>query len=88
MPCSTIFDTLDLWTDPHYLKTRRLVEMVEHAAAGPVQVLRNPVLRPNSQAPPGGLSPLLGGHTGEVLAVELGLSAKEMAKLRGAGAIG
>ena len=85
VPCSAIFDTLDLFEDPH-LKERKLIHTVEHATAGPVKVFRNPVLMPGSQAPLKA-APLLGEHTDEVLAKDLGLSAVEIAELRAIGAI-
>ena len=86
VPCSAILDSLDLWTDPHLVE-RGLVQTVQHPAAGEVRIFRNPVLMPDSQAPLAP-SPLLGEHTAEVLAVDLGLSEGQIAKLREAGVVG
>lgn len=86
VPCSAILDTRDLFEDPH-LKERQLVHTVEHKTAGPIRIFRNPVLAPSSQAPLQA-APLLGEHTAEVLAHDLGLDAARLAALRESGAIG
>jgi crotonobetainyl-CoA:carnitine CoA-transferase CaiB-like acyl-CoA transferase len=60
-----------------------MVQVVEHPERGPMEILGNPiridhehtVLKP---------SPLLGEHTAEVLACELGLGADEIGELRAA----
>lgn len=85
VPCSAVFDTLDLFTDPHLVE-RRLIQTVQHASAGPVKVFRNPVLMPESQAPLSA-APLLGQHTAEVLASDLGLQSPAIEALREAGVI-
>ncbi len=86
VPCSAVLDTLDLFNDPH-LKERKLVHTLQHKTAGEIKVFRNPVLMPNSQAPlqP---APLLGEHTDEVLASDLGFDTAKLAALRESGALG
>jgi formyl-CoA transferase len=80
VPISAIFDTADVFADPH-LKARGFFETVAHAEAGEVTLMRSPLRLPESEvalrAPP-----LLGEHTGEVLQQELGLSADEVGRLR------
>lgn len=85
VPCSAVFDTLDLFRDPHLVE-RKLIHTVEHTTAGPVKVFRNPVLMPESQAPLKA-APTLGQHTDEVLASDLGFGAADLAALRDAGII-
>jgi formyl-CoA transferase len=86
VPCSAVFDTLDLWNDRH-LKERDFIQTVEHPVAGTVELMRNPIRMSGSQVPlqP---SPILGAHTDEVLSTALGLSPADLESLRSAGAIG
>jgi len=86
VPCSAVLDTVDLFRDPH-LVARGLIQTVEHPTAGAVQLMRNPVLMPGSQAPMRA-APLLGADTSAVLAADLGLDAATLASLRESGAIG
>jgi crotonobetainyl-CoA:carnitine CoA-transferase CaiB-like acyl-CoA transferase len=78
-------DTLDLFTDPH-LKERGLIHDIEHDEAGPRTVMGNP-LRMSGSNVQVRAAPLLGKHTDEVLAADLGLDAASVAKLRECGAI-
>jgi len=72
VPCSYVFDTMDLFEDEH-LKERGLVQTVQHPVAGPVQLMRPAMIMPGLE--PIGRSPLLGEHTDEVLSEFLGLDA-------------
>jgi formyl-CoA transferase len=85
VPCSYVFDTLDLFTDPH-LQERELVHTVEHPVNGEVRLMRMPLLLSDSQVPlrP---SPLLGQHTAEVLARDLHYDAERLGRLQAAGVI-
>ena len=85
VPCSAVMDTLDLFTDPH-LKERGLIHDIEHDEAGPRTVMGNP-LRMSGSNVQVRAAPLLGKHTDEVLAADLGLDAASVAKLRECGAI-
>jgi formyl-CoA transferase len=70
VPCSYVFDSMDLFTDPHLTK-RDFILTVDHPENGPVQLMRHPLRMPG--AAPQDRSPLLGEHTREVLASVLGL---------------
>ena len=70
VPCSYVFDTMDLFEDEH-LKARGLVQTVQHPVAGDVQLMRPAMIMPGLE--PVGRSPLLGEHTDEVLSEFLGL---------------
>jgi crotonobetainyl-CoA:carnitine CoA-transferase CaiB-like acyl-CoA transferase len=72
VPCSYVFDTMDLFEDEH-LKERGLVQTVQHPVAGPVQLMRPAMIMPGLE--PIERSPLLGEHTDEVLSEFLGLDA-------------
>jgi formyl-CoA transferase len=69
VPCSYVFDTLDLFTDPH-LEARDFIVEVDHPDNGTVKLMRHP-LRMRGVVPQE-RSPLLGEHTREVLASTLG----------------
>ena len=85
VPCSATLDTLDLFTNEH-LKARDFIQEVEHAEAGTVKVMRNPIRMSESNVPMKA-APLLGEATDRVLAHDLGLSADELSALREDGAI-
>ncbi|MPZ99946.1 MAG: formyl-CoA transferase [Dehalococcoidia bacterium] len=86
VPCSKVFDTLDLFTDAH-LQARGFVQTVEHPVNGPVQLWANPVRMSESNVPVG-RSPLLGEHTDAVLNECLGLSEADITALRESGVVG
>ncbi len=85
IPCGPINTVPDLLGDEHYRSRGNVVEQ-NHARAGLVQSLANPVHFSEAPAayrlPP----PALGEHSEQVLA-ELGYSAAEVARLRAAGDI-
>ena len=86
VPCSAVYDTVDLWTDRH-LRERDFIQTVEHPHVGPVQLMRNPI-RMSASDVPLGPSPFLGAHTADVLHAALGLTDEQLADLRACGAIG
>ncbi len=85
VPISAVLDTHDLFNDPH-LASRDFIHTVEHPSEGPVDLMRWPPLMSESEVPIVA-APLLGQHTDEVLAAELGLDEGEVAALRESGAI-
>lgn len=80
VPVSAIFDTTEIFTDPH-LRTRGFFQTVSHPEAGEV-TLMSPSIRLPESAVPLVRPPLLGEHTDEVLSQELGLEDSEIARLR------
>jgi crotonobetainyl-CoA:carnitine CoA-transferase CaiB-like acyl-CoA transferase len=81
VPCGAVRSVPEVLADPQLL-ARRMIEVVEHASAGPLKVLGVPMRlsgTPGSvRMPP----PQLGQHTAPVLR-SLGVSDGEMAQLRG-----
>ena len=86
VPASAVLDTGDLYRNPH-LASRGFVHEVEHPAAGTVKLLGWPPRMSASRVPikP---APLLGEHTREVVAADLGLAGAELDALAGDGTIG
>ena len=86
VPASAVFDTLDLFNDPH-LNARGFVKTIEHETLGSVRLLGWPPRMSASEVDieP---APFLGGHTDEVLAEDLGLGAEEIEALRRGGVLG
>ena len=85
VPCSAVLDTRDLFNDPQ-LVARDFIKTVEHAALGPVRVLGWPARLSASEVPIVA-SPLLGDHTDEVVAADLGVNEAEVKGLRDRGTI-
>ena len=85
VPSSATLDTTELFTDPH-LAARGFIQTVPHPTAGEVTLMSNPL---RMSASPTNLraAPLLGQHTAEVLAADLGLTGPELDALRDEGAI-
>jgi len=85
-PCSAVLDTAELFSDPH-LAARGFIQHLQHEQAGEVQVMRNPVRMSECEVPMRA-APVLGAHTDDVLAADLGLSAETLTALREAHVIG
>ncbi len=85
VPCSAVLDTKDLYDDPH-LNARGFVHTIEHPQHGPVRLL-GWAPRMSASDIPIERAPLLGEHTVEVLASEIGVGADEIAALRQAAII-
>jgi formyl-CoA transferase len=85
VPISAVFDTHDLFTDPH-LTERGLIQRVVHPTEGPIDLMRWPPLLSQSEVPLAA-PPLLGQHTEEVLRADLELSEEEFARLVDAGVV-
>ena len=86
VPVSAVNDTVDLFKDKH-LQARGFVQEVAHESRGQIRLLGQPIRLSASQVPLQA-APLLGKHTDEVVAADLGLSAAELDELRAAGAFG
>jgi formyl-CoA transferase len=80
IPAGATYDSGDIFNDPH-LKQRGMIQVIDHPERGKVETIGNPIRidhEPTQLTP----APLLGAHTEEVLACELGLSTAEIAELR------
>ena len=86
VPASAVFDTKDLFDDPH-LNQRGFVQSLEREGQSDVRVLGWPV-RMSKSSVEIEAAPLLGWHTDEVLAAELQLAPDELDELRAGGVIG
>ena len=85
VPASAVLDTKDLYENPH-LNSRGFVHEVEHAVHGNIKLLGWPA-RMSESSVALSAAPLLGQHSGEILAEDLGLDADELAELVGAGVV-
>ena len=83
---SQVYETKELFTDPHLL-ARDFVHEVEHAVHGNVRLLGWSARMSKSHVDIEA-APLLGEHTDEVLAEDLGLSVEDICELRSEGSIG
>jgi crotonobetainyl-CoA:carnitine CoA-transferase CaiB-like acyl-CoA transferase len=86
VPAAPINDLSEVFADPQ-VRARALVQHLEHPAAGPIPLVRQPVLFDGqalfSERPP----PRLGEH-GEAILRELGHGPAELARMREEGVIG
>lgn len=86
VPASAVFDTLDLFNDPHLLE-RGFVNTLEHETLGPIRLLGWPARMSASEVEMKS-APFLGRHTDQVLSEDLGLSGDEIRELRRSGILG
>jgi len=86
VPCGPINRIDEVFADPQAI-ARGLTIAMNHAAVGPLNLVTSPLRL--SATPPEYRSapPLLGEHTAEVLSGILGLTAAQIADLRGAGVV-
>ncbi len=86
VPCGSVRDVAEVLTDPH-LDARRMIEVVEHAAAGTMRVLGVPIKLSDTPGRVRTAPPTLGQHTTAVLRDDLGLPEHDLDALRGNGVI-
>jgi formyl-CoA transferase len=86
VPAGAVMDSGDIFNNPH-LKARGFLHVQEHPKRDAYEILGNPI---RLSASPTTLrrAPLLGEHTDQVLAQELGLSEAEIGELRARKAVG
>jgi len=87
VPCGPINDLAQVFAEPQ-VQHRKLRFDLPHPAGGQVPQVRNPVLFSRTVLKYRDPPPLLGQHTDEVLASELGVTADELRRLRTDGVIG
>lgn len=86
VPASAVLDTSDLYQNPHLVE-RGFVHEVDHEAHGPVKLLGWAPRMSESHVPIKA-APLLGSHTKEVLATDLGLTETALEELVTTGIVG
>ena len=86
VPASAVLDTKDLFDNPH-LMARGFVREVDHDVHGRIKLLGWPA-RMSASDVPLQAAPLLGEHSREVVAADLGLGAGDVDALVKAGVIG
>lgn len=87
VPCGPINDLAAVFAEPQ-VRHRQMRIDLPHPVGGSVPQIRNPTRYSRSELEYRRPPPLLGEHTDEVLAAELGLGGGELAALRARGAIG
>ncbi len=86
VPCGAVREIAEVLQDEH-LKARDMIEAVEHAVAGAINVLGVPMKLSGTPGAVRTAPPALGQHTERILRDDLGLSDREIADLRASGAI-
>lgn len=86
VPCSAVFDTEDILTNRH-LHARNMIRTIHHPTVGEFQLLAPPIHLSDSDVELQ-RAPLLGEHTRDVLAAELGLTPTDLQDLAQRGVIG
>jgi crotonobetainyl-CoA:carnitine CoA-transferase CaiB-like acyl-CoA transferase len=81
IPCGPIQDLPQVFADPQ-VRHRGLLEKLPHASGAEVSLVANPIRFREHPIAPGTAPPQLGQHTQSVLATELGLDERELARLR------
>lgn len=86
VPCSAVYDSLDIFNDKH-LAARGMIKTYQHPTAGEIQMLAPPIHMSASDVDmvP---APLLGEHSTDVLRKELGLTSSELDALVSSGVLG
>lgn len=85
VPCSAVYDSTDLFRDPH-LKSRDFFVSLEDPAKGTYTQMRSPIRMSKSNVDPA-RAPLIGEHSKEMLRTELGLADEEIEALLKEGVI-
>ncbi len=86
VPCSAVLDTVDLFQNEH-LRQRGFIHTLDHPVHGEIQLLGWAPQMSESRVELHA-APLLGEHSAEVLAADLGLDDARLAALRAAGVVG
>lgn len=85
IPCAPVRTLSEVLEDP-FIRTGGVLPEISHPTLGAIRVVGNPLLMDNAVSDVRA-APLLGEHTSEVLASDLGLLAADEAELRATGVI-
>jgi len=85
VPCSAVRDTLEMYEDADLVR-RGIMQVADHPEHGEIKMVGWPV-RHDGHTPQLKPAPLLGQHNDDVLGGWLGMSAGDLASLRGKGVI-
>jgi crotonobetainyl-CoA:carnitine CoA-transferase CaiB-like acyl-CoA transferase len=86
VPCGAVRSVTETLADPQ-LAARGMITPLQHATAGEVRVMGNPMKLSSTPVEIRSAPPALGQHTDTILQDDVGLSADEIAALRVAGVI-
>lgn len=86
VPCSATYDSDDILTN-HHLQARDMIRTIHHPYSGDFQLLAPPIHLSQSEVEIQ-RAPLLGEHTSDIIAKELGLTTEEIAALAAKGILG
>jgi len=86
IPCGPINNYAQVFADPH-IHAREMVVDVHHPVLGDMKTLGSPLKMSGTPTEPRRRAPMLGEHT-DVVLLEAGFTAAEVASLRQAGALG
>lgn len=80
VPAGAVRDVQELFADP-YVRDRGVVTSIDHASAGPLQMVRSPIALSSTPTHVRMAPPLLGQHTAAVLKEMLGLDDEAIRRL-------
>jgi crotonobetainyl-CoA:carnitine CoA-transferase CaiB-like acyl-CoA transferase len=86
VPCGAVRNVAEVLADPQ-LEARQMIATIDHATAGPIQVLGVPIKLSDTPGAVRTPPPALGQHTDDILRDDCGLSSAEIAGLRQTGAV-
>jgi crotonobetainyl-CoA:carnitine CoA-transferase CaiB-like acyl-CoA transferase len=86
VPCGSVRNVAEVLGDEH-LHARSMIEVLEHASAGPVRVLGVPIKLSDTPGRVRTAAPVLGQHTDQILRSDVGLTTGEIAALRASGTV-
>lgn len=86
VPCGSVRNLEELFADPQ-ITARRMVEVVDHAALGPMRVLGTPLKLSETPGTIRTAPPTLGADTAAVLTRDLGMTEADVAALRDRGVV-
>jgi formyl-CoA transferase len=87
IPACPIYDVRAASEDPHIAGAREMIVEMEHPRIGNARLLGNPIKMSETRPSPWGPAPSLGGNTVDILEGLLGITEKEVGRLRDEGIV-